>query len=53
MRQIYESAEQVLVWLGGDADDSADAIRLMERSTDADCPDGYVEKSILDNQDLA
>lgn len=53
MRRIYESAEQVLVWLGGDADDSADAIRLMERFTDADCPDGYVERSILDNQDLA
>lgn len=53
MRRIYESAEQVLVWLGGDADNSADAIRLMDRFTDADCPDDYVERSILDNKDLA
>lgn len=53
MRRIYESAEQVLVWLGGDADDSVDAIRLMERFTDADCPDDYVGISIRDNQDLA
>ena len=53
MRRVYESAEQVLVWLGGDADDSADAIKMMERFTDADCPDDYVERSILDNQDLA
>lgn len=53
MSRIYESAEQVLLWLGGDADDSADAIRLMERFTDADCPDDYVERSILNNEDLA
>ena len=53
MRRVYESAVQVLVWLGGDADDSADAIRLMERFTDADFPDNYVERSILDNKELA
>lgn len=53
MRRIYESAEQVLVWLGGDADESADAIRLMKRFTNADCPDDYVERSLVDKEDLA
>ena len=53
MRRVYESAEQVLIWLGGDADNSADAIKLMERFTDADCSDDYVERSILNNEDLA
>jgi hypothetical protein len=53
MRRIYESAVQVLVWLGGDADDSAGAIRLMRRFTRADFPDDYVPRSLLDDKDLA
>lgn len=50
MRRIYESAEQTLVWLGSEADDSALAIETLEYFTNADCSDDITESLADESQ---
>lgn len=47
MKAIYESAEQVLVWLGPSSDDSDLAMDLMDEITDAD----EVDQALKDDAD--
>jgi hypothetical protein len=46
MRRIYESAEQVIGWLGEAADDSDMAMDLIDTMTDYDSPDDFVTNGI-------
>ena len=52
MKQIYERAAQVLVWLGPDAEDSARAMDVIEYMTDADTPDDWMIESMQDPAQL-
>ena len=50
MRRIYESAEQTLVWLGSEADDSGLAISTFEHLTDGDCDEDLGESLADESQ---
>lgn len=41
MKMVYERAEQVLAWIGPAANDSDQALDLMDFITDADTPEDY------------
>jgi len=52
MDMIYRRAEQVLVWLGDEADGSARAMDLIDRISDADTTDDWVAASLDSETDL-
>lgn len=52
MGLIYRKAEQVLIWLGEEADGSGEAMQLLERIADVDTPDEWAWASLENPSDL-